>query len=648
MKKMIGAIMALCLLLGLAVPASATSTQEQLASRCDTMRTVLIVMCALLIVLLICCLLAIVSASAAKKSKRHKKNPGTILLRIMVFIVTIAVLGCTVFATVRYVQTSRLLNTPEDTPSIEAPDPTVDEPATTPTIEDPSKETEPPTEPVPVLPVLTPYHTENTDPAKWNVKWELQVDGQAVETYQSYDTYNFTWASDYYPLPGVPTFRGDNYRTGATYGTANISQEVLVKSWSRQVGTLNGWPGVGWTGQPLVVQWDDATKAIMNMYPEKKAKEGLVEVIATTLDGNIYFYDLDDGTYTRDPLWIGMGFKGTASLDPRGYPVLYAGSGLKNGNRYPRMFAISLIDFTILMETSGYDQYSKRTWYAFDSSPMISGETDTLFWPGESGILYSIKLNTQYDPAAGTLFMQPETLVKTRYTTKLNRTLGYEASAIMVGNYMFIGDNGGMFYCIDLHTMELQWAQYVEDDVNATPVFEWGKDGQGYLYIGSSTQYSGHSSFIFKLNASNGEIIWSKEIENVAYDEDVSGGVLSSPILGQKGTDLEGMIIYSVSKTPSAWKGTLMALDTETGDVVWERVMGNYAWSSPVSLYTESGKAYIVLGDSGGNLHLMDGKTGTDLHVENLGANMEASPVVFGNKLVIGTRGCQVWGIEVK
>lgn len=647
MKRAICALLTLCLLVGVALPVCAVTNQEQLVERCESMRTALIIICILLVILLICCMLALISAAAAKKSKRHKKNPGTIALRVILYVITVLVIAATVFATIRYIQVTKLIDPPVDKPVVEEPEPSEDNPATSQPSETPPESTEPPTEPAPVLPVLSPYHTENTDPAKWNVSWQMQVDGLLAETYQSPDTYNFTWASDYYPLPGVPTFRGDNYRSGATYGTANISQEVLVKNWSRNIGTFNGWPGVGWTGQPLCVQWDDETKAIMNMYPEKKAKEGLVEVIATTLDGYIYFYDLDDGTYTRDPLWIGMNFKGTASLDPRGWPILYAGSGVVYGNKYQRMYAISLIDFTILMETSGYDQFSKRSWYAFDSSPMISAETDTLFWPGESGILYSIKLNTQYDKAAGTLAMQPEILIKTRYTTKHNRTLGYEASAIMVGNYMFVGDNGGMFYCIDLHTMELMWAQFVEDDVNATPVFQW-EDGQGYLYIGSSTQYTGHSAYIFKLNATNGEIVWSKKIDNVAYDEDVSGGVLSSPVLGQEGTELEGLIIYSVSKAPSTWKGTLMALNTQTGEVVWERVLGNYAWSSPVSLYTASGKGYIVLGDSGGYLHLMDGATGEELYTENLGSNMEASPVVFGNKLVIGTRGCQVWGIEIK
>ena len=91
----------------------------------------------------------------------------------------------------------------------------------------------------------------------------------------------------------------------------------------------------------------------------------------------------------------------------------------------------------------------------------------------------------------------------------------------------------------------------------------------------------------------------------------------------------------------------MVALDTETGDVVWEKTLTNYAWSSPVGIYTDAGKGYLVLGDSVGYIYLIDGKTGEILATEGLGSNIEASPVVFNNMLVVGTRGCQVYGIEI-
>ena len=651
MKRVLTAIWAISLLCAIILPVSATTVLEELENTCADMRTALFIIYAIAAILLIISILMIVSFLRARKSKRRKKNGSAAVLRVILYIVTVLVIACAVFGTYRYMQAHDLLTELNENPVVEAPpvtDPPETAPPDEPLVTDPPEVTvEDPTDP-PVLPVLSPAATENSDPANWNVKWQLQVDGKSVSSYESEDTYNFTWGSAFYSLPGVPTFRGDNYRSGSAYGTATVTEETLTEIWSRDIKELNGWPGVGWTGQSLCVQWDEETKAIMNLYPEKKEKEGLVEVIVTTLDGNIYFYDLDDGSYTRDPMWIGMSFKGTATLDPRGYPILYGGTGLKNGSKIPRMYAISLIDCSILMEMNGYDSYAYRGWYAFDSSPMISGETDTLFWPGESGVLYSIKLNTQYDKEAGTLDMQPEVLVKVRYSTKLNRTIGYESSSIIVGNYMFLGDNGGMFYCIDLNTMELVWAQFVKDDVNATPVFEWGDDNRGYLYVGSSTQYTGNTAHIFKLDATSGEILWDKTIENIIYDADLSGGILSSPVLGKEGTDMEGLVYFAVAKTGKIKSGKIMALDSETGELVWEKDLSHYTWSSPVAIYTDADKGYLILGDYDGNLHLIDGATGEFLYTHYMGAPILATPIVFNNQLVVGTRGCKVKGIEIK
>lgn len=135
--------------------------------------------------------------------------------------------------------------------------------------------------------IFEPAMTEKSDPANWNVSWTIApADGS--ETFTMPTQISFGEAEEFYPLPGVPTFRGNNYRTGSTYGNVEVSSEELSIKWTNTVGSLNGWSGIGWTGQPLVVQWDEPTKQIMGLYDEKKSKPDLVEVIATTLDGYIY------------------------------------------------------------------------------------------------------------------------------------------------------------------------------------------------------------------------------------------------------------------------------------------------------------------------------------------------------------------------
>ena len=89
-----------------------------------------------------------------------------------------------------------------------------------------------------------------------------------------------------------------------------------------------------------------------------KQAETLTEVIYPTMDGYIYFIELTSGEYTREPLYIGYSFKGTGSLDPRGYPILYLGAGYTSALGKSRVFVISLIDGSILY-TFGNDDYRR-------------------------------------------------------------------------------------------------------------------------------------------------------------------------------------------------------------------------------------------------------------------------------------------------
>lgn len=516
----------------------------------------------------------------------------------------------------------------------------------------PEETTNPPTEEAttpPTSPAFIAEKTENSDPANWGVQWGIIQNGSIIDSFTRLEQISFgdsdTYASQ---TEGVITFRGDHHRTGPTYGTADISQETVSQLWSTSIGSYNGWSGCGWTGQPLIVRWKDEMRSIMNLYPEKKEKTGLTEVIYATLDGYIYFLDLDDGSKTRDPIWMGMNFKGAGSLDPRGYPLMYVGSGDNVNGKSPRMYIVSLIDGTILWERTGADGFAQRSWYAFDSAPLIHAESDSLIWPGESGILYTVKLNSQFDPIAGTVSIAPEETVKACYTTNTNRTVGSECSSIIVDKYLYMGDNGGMFFCIDLNTMELVWALDLKDDINATPAFEWGEDGNGYLHVATSMEFARGTSYIYKINAQNGDIVWERTFDGIVYDKDVSGGVLSTSILGREGTDLEGLVIYSISKTPNSWDGILVALDTQSGKTVWEKTLSSYAWSSPAPVYTDDGAAYILLGDSSGNVNLLRGSTGEVCDTLSLGSNIEASPAIFENTAVVGVRGERIYGIQLQ
>ena len=46
-------------------------------------------------------------------------------------------------------------------------------------------------------------------------------------------------------------------------------------------------------------------------------------------------------------------------------------------------------------------------------------------------------------------------------------------------------------------------------------------------------------------------------------------------------------------------------------------------------------------------MYLLDALTGEVLDSFNLGGGVEASPAVYKDTLVIGTRNCKIWGIKL-
>ena len=648
MKKIPAFLMTLLVMLGLSTSADAATVITDAATPRDTLFYALLLLAGIFVVMVILAILV----SSTHPFRRRSQHVGTMIVAICLYFGAFIVLAVTVCTLLIYNQAITLptVTVPTTVATTAATEPTTEATtvATEPETTEPETTEEPTTEPTePADPRLSfaPSYSELNAPENYGITWEIIVEDEIVESYQREDPISFELDTEYFSLPGVATFRGNNYRDEPTYGTATITSEKLSTVWTYNIGMLDGKGGCCWTGQPLVVQWDEETKAIMNLYDSKKSKENLVEVIYATLDGYIRFYDLEDGTATRDPINMGVNFKGAGALDPRGYPLFYVGSGYNTHGKWARMYIISLIDGTVLYEAGNKDSYSLRTdWSAFDSSPLVDAETDTLIWPGENGILYTYKLNTEYDKEAGTISVNPSDIVKTRYTSDYSndgRYLGYESSASIVDNYLYISENGGLFYCVDLNTMDLIWAQDTLDDSNSSPVFEWGEDGQGYIYTAPSLHWTASGNkgtvSIYKLDAATGDVLWTYSVE-CTRDSNISGGVQSTPILGREGTTIEGMAIYTIACTPSFYKGTVTALDTETGEVIWEVSSGNYAWSSPVPLYTEDGKAYIFFVNASGYAQLLDGATGETLYNLKLSGTTEASPVVFNNYIVVGTR----------
>lgn len=506
-----------------------------------------------------------------------------------------------------------------------------------------------------------PHCVDSTDPAKYMKLTQINVNGKTlsnISKYKSKSEISFGMGKNYTNVEGIVTFRGNNFRDEPVYGLANMKHNRLKQMWTYQTGRMNShgklWTGSGWTGQPLVVKWPRETKQIMNMYSFAKEKDDLVEVIYACLDGNIYFLDLKTGKQTRDTLTIGYTFKGAGTLDPRGYPIMYVGAGYNSNQGTAKVFAISLIDGSILYTFGDKDPFSLRGSLSFfDSSALIDAETDTLIYPGENGILYLIRLGTKYDAAAGTLSIHPKRVVKWNYMGLRSSTskywLGMEDSAVIFKGYLYIQDNGGHFMCLNLNTLQLVWVQDCLDDSNGSPVLSI-EDGRAYLYASTSFHLGWRSNKtatipIWKIDAETGEIVWQTDYECQSV-HDVSGGVQSTIAIGKE--KLSDRIYVTVSRTDGIYNGVLACLSKTDGQKLWEHKSA-YTWSSPVCVYNEEGDGHVLYANSAGKLYLLDGETGEKKDELAISTGcIEASPVVYDNRLVIGTRGCQICGVKLR
>lgn len=521
---------------------------------------------------------------------------------------------------------------------------------------------------------LIPAKTSETDPANFEFETHIYVDNVEQDTYTRPEPIFFGTGADYNTFEGVTTYRGNNYRdTASSYGTANISEETLtLLDIDKTTGSIGDWRGSACTGQPLIVTWPDKTRQNMTtLYDQFKNKQGFTEVIIASSDGCIYFMELSTGEKTRDPIEIGSPTKGTPSLDPRGYPIIYVGQGLnpdgsykKSNDMYFRVY--NLIDGKLLHRFGAVDKDPtayRDNWQAYDASPLIVN--DTLIEPGENGVLYTLKLNTEYDEETGKVSMNPDPMVKTTYNSKRNEKTGIygmENSPVGWRNYVFFTDNIGMLQCVDLNTMSLVYANDLENDSDVSMVLEEDAKNQDvYLYTGCEyddsvvdAESATGECYARKIDALTGKVLWTQKF--TVFTEiggKVDNGILASPILGRQGTTMEGLIIYTVSgmiMEDDSKTAKIIALNKDNGDIVWQVDLENSGWtpSSAAAVYTENGLGYIVQCLYKGGVKLIRADKDAASIVDSVNVseetetdesnNFEATPAVYGNTVVVGSK----------
>lgn len=487
----------------------------------------------------------------------------------------------------------------------------------------------------------------------------IEDNGLPVTAYEATEDYqiDFGGADSYAAsVEGITTYRGNNFRDTAQYGTAPISEERFGDYWlmqtsSRQTAEGKRLSGTGWTGQPLVVRWPEELRDAMDLFEWAQEKDGLTEVIVPSQDGHIYFLDLETGSRTREAIDLGMSVCGTATLDPRGWPILYVGGGATNEKgESPCVMIVDLIEGEVVYRFGSQDNFAVHWNAGFDAAPLVDAESDQLIVTGKNGVLYLMKLNASYDAEEGEVTVEPSRLVKWKYSSESAdaHAYGTTASPLVWRGHLITADRGGDLFCVDLNTLTVDWCIDGVDCAMCTPILEVDGAGHPYLYMAPAFEYGFRAYYqaevpIWKIDAETGEILWQKEY-SCFTDEDVAGGVVGGFALGRG--ECDGMLYVEIARTPGEQSGLLVALDCMTGEELW-RCESHYSVTVPTFVLAESGKGYLLhVTRDDGSLCLLNAKSGAVLDQYNFGVCMESAPVVFDDMLIVGTERYSLFGIR--
>lgn len=421
-------------------------------------------------------------------------------------------------------------------------------------------------------------------------------------------------------MPGLLTFRGNPTRTFYGTGPAPRSPEVLWRftgSTERDLCSLTSWEGgvtlwcgAGWTGQPAVIEWDERTW-----------------VVAGTYTPGVHFLDAATGEQLLPEFVVGDLVKGSVTVDPDGYPLVYFGSR----DDYLRIIAFDREEPVELWSMHA-TEVSPVLWNDdWDGAALVLD--DYLFQGGENSHFFIIKLNRAFD-SDGLVTIDPEiAFTSPGWDDELLNAVGdgnvsIEGGMTVIGNTLYFANSGGLVQGWDIAGLEhginpvRVFRYWAGDDVDATVV----ADAEGFLYVGVEYERGNARSQelgqMLKLDPSAEDpLIWGTDLRNTATD-----GVWATPALTDE-------MVYVPTHA-----GFLYGLDRGTGEIVWRKRMTGPVWSSPVVI-----DDVLIQGDCAGVLYGLDISLPwvepPELWRIELDGCVEATPAVWEGVVYVASRG---------
>ena len=429
---------------------------------------------------------------------------------------------------------------------------------------------------------------------------------------------------------GVLTFRGNPTRT--YYGTGPIPRTTPKELWrfpksgglcaiSSDAEGPREWCGNGWTGQPAVFERNGRTWLVVGAY-----------------DRNVHFLDAKTGERILPDFPTGDIIKGSVTIDPDGFPLVYTGSR----DNYFRVLAIDGDKPRELWKLSA-KAVSPTLWNDdWDGSALILD--DYLFEGGENSQFHIVKLNRALD-ANGKVTVSPKLVFNAPgWDDQLLKDIGdknvsIESSVTIVGSTVYFANSGGLVQGWDISglkdgkTPQRVFRFWTGDDTDGTIT----ADSDGMLYVGAEyerfTATSKRNGQMMKLDPRKPDnpLVWKVDDQ---HNDGSKGGIYGSAGI------FKDLVIWGTNK------GDVIGIDRATGAVRW-RIPLHRVHMSPVII-----DGVMVVGDCNGLLNAYD-ISNTTAEPQKLwsikpSACIESTPSVWNGTLYFGTRGGAIHAIGLK
>src|SRR5436309_319067 len=197
-------------------------------------------------------------------------------------------------------------------------------------------------------------------------------------------------------------------------------------SQSHDLGGFAEWCGTGWTGEPAVWERDGRTLVAFGAY-----------------DRTLHVLDAGSGNDAFPPFVTGDLIKGSVSIDPDGYPLMYSGSR----DDYFRVYSFDRPALTELWKLWAYDVSPTKWNNDWDGSGLV--RDGYLYEGGENGQFHIVKLNRSTG-ADGKVTASPELVFHSPgWDDQELRDIGnddvsIEDSVAMFNGVVYFANSGGL------------------------------------------------------------------------------------------------------------------------------------------------------------------------------------------------------------